>query len=229
MNKAFDKKISKDDNFELLTYIKKEHNRIHFFKDFFKILKKICEILILFQEKCCFVHYDFHLSNILLEYEYDENDILLKYNIKIIDFSKSSIIVYKHNRQYLLKYINIRDEKNPYFFIPLYSHSWYIIDMLMLINRFVLHYKDYGIYITNITQKIIEIFNFNVNCLEIANNEIKLLNKTNKYRNMNMSKFSVLLINNIELRKKIYGKNANYILYDPRNLREKIIELKLTE
>ena len=220
MHSAFNKKINSiENNYELLTFIKDRYNKKNFVKDFFKILIKICDILIYYQDICSFVHYDFHLKNILLDYEYNEDDILIKYNIKLIDFANSSIVLKINNNAYLLKYINIDSRKNPYYYIPYNSHSWYIIDMFMFINRLVIRYKDYREFIEPIRNIIIDIFNFNINCREIADEEIINLQKKNKYKSINIEKLSILLINNIELRTKIYGENTDYTLL---NLKKKL-------
>jgi len=230
MHSAFNKKINSiENNYELLTFIKDRYNKKNFVKDFFKILIKICDILIYYQDICSFVHYDFHLKNILLDYEYNEDDILIKYNIKLIDFANSSIVLKINNNAYLLKYINIDSRKNPYYYIPYNSHSWYIIDMFMFINRLVIRYKDYREFIEPIRNIIIDIFNFNINCREIADEEIINLQKKNKYKSINIEKLSILLINNIELRTKIYGENTDYTLLNPRKLKEKIIEKNLNK
>jgi len=213
--------INKNKTYVLYDFIKKESERPTFIKDFFYIMKKICEILIFYQDSCGFVHYDFHIGNISVLYSYDKdgNFEYDKVKVKMIDFGESSIIFNINNNSYLLQYYNPKNKYNPNYRNPYKSKLWYIIDLFMFINRCVIYFRDQNVkkILNNIKQEFINIFNFNENCLELFDNKFNelLLKKT---KDFNKSKFHQLLLYNIKLRNEIYGKNANYELFNPRLL-----------
>jgi len=237
MDKAF-KKNGK--NFTIFMYIMNEKDRTTFVRDFLTILDKLCDILIFYQRKCCFVHFDLHLANILIDYNYDTNNNLT-FSLKLIDFGLSSIVVYdKNDGEYkLLKYINLISYKNPDIVNPLKSTLWNKLDILYFITFLLLNYnimkfnersngtneseeklsekyiKSRNIHELN--TKICEIFDIDNNYLTNFN-EIK----NNSGRSINDIKKVFFILQNNAFRKKIYGENFNINICDPIKLKIKL-------
>ncbi len=138
MNKAI-KEPSVHPNFELYHYIKTNIYRRTYVNDFLNILYELCDILITMQNDCAFVHYDIHLGNLLINYNYDKNKF--SFNLKLIDFGVASIII--NNGSYkLIKYINMKQHKYPLMFNPYVSTLWYKYDLLYFIASLLLKYSD---------------------------------------------------------------------------------------
>jgi len=119
---------------DLHSFVKKECERESFVIDFFNILLELCNILIFFQDKCCFIHDDFKHENIMIKYHYDSNNNL-SFKLNIIDFGFSCIIFKINNEKYMLKYINNRDGLNPNLDNPNISIFWYKKDLFTFFSR----------------------------------------------------------------------------------------------
>ena len=220
MNKAF----NGNKNYEFINFIRENIDKETFVNDFFKILKELCEVLIFFQDKCCFIHYDLHLGNLLIDYKYNNN--ILEYKVKIIDFELSSVVININGENKLLKYINMRQYKNPNAFNPLKSTMWYKYDLIKFIGSFFFKYEDLykkelhenNNYI-KICNKLCEIFNIDINYRE---NYEKYLKKLQNELPHEIHGVIFHLMQNSEARDIIYGKELKLNYFDPRELFEKL-------
>jgi hypothetical protein len=255
MDCAFVDKNNIKKNYTLLNFINKENTRETFINDFFKILIEICNILIFFQDKCCFVHNDFTQKNILIDYSYDSNSII-NFKLKIIDFAYSSIVIKINGKDYLLKYINNREILSPKLDNPKISVIWYKKDLFIFIAKLLLTNKySNKEYILNksLENKLLEIFQINEyyqirfsnklnDIINIKEKEKELWhykrfiekmspNRNNLKKIKNKSKFpihhlSYIMFYNNKMKKEVYGDNLNFDLFDPRELK-KILEKNL--
>ncbi len=156
---------------------------INFEQFFIEVLKKLCIILQFYQERCFFVHRDLHTSNIMINFNLIDNQHfdLTNFEVKIIDFTYSSIII--NNREgKSSEFMNTNyfyffdvDVSNPYLnkdwdkfdlkylFISLLLQKIYKGDMILLnenilINRSVNQIRRVR-PIKKIRQLLINIFN----------------------------------------------------------------------
>jgi serine/threonine protein kinase len=214
--------IKNKKNYTLKQFIIDNYYRDTFINDFFIILKKICEILIFYQEKSGFIHGDLNIQNILLIYEYDINGNLIYDNIiiKLIDFTFSSIIFKINNKDYLLQYFDISYRYNINISNPYNLNLWRYMDLFFMFIRFTIYINDkiFEDKIIKINEKLIEIFNFNKNSKEIFENKYNEIILKNKNVNFTQSNFSRLIPLNKNLRDEIFGENAKYYLLNPVNL-----------
>jgi hypothetical protein len=186
------KPINKDDN--------KYFFEINYFYEFFiEIVKKICEILIFYQDKCYFVHRDLHLPNIIINFNIIDNNYydLRNFEIKLIDFTYTSIIInnrnnilsefmnsnYNHfmdinlSNPYLNKDWNTYDLR--YFIITLLFARLYDEDLNKLNkNIFInnnLNVEKKNKYLKKVRQLLLNIFqidkNFRTNYISFKNNK----------------------------------------------------------
>ncbi len=206
-----------------------------FFLNFFKILKELCKCLVFYQDICSFVHNDLHGGNIVINYKYDENDIII-FELKLIDFLISSIIVKNsENKLSILKFTNMKPYRNPNIVNPLKTTYWNKIDLTYFI--ILLFYQTF-----NLERDSIDYFDINKQNNEIFNRKEKELrimikkifkilgiiynfdeNYNIKYKELSQlnrkhGKYYMLLVHSQSERQKVLGDNVRYELFDPRNL-----------
>ena len=212
----------------LQDFIIKNCNRKNFIKDFFNILKKLCEILIIYQDECGFIHRDFHTENILIQYNYNkEDDKLESFEIKIIDLANSIIVLSINNKPCIFQYYNIRQKFNIDYVNPYNSTMWQCIDLMFLISKLLMYFHTNLDIYQNIINIIVNIFNFDKNYYDNFYTQMK---KYEKESNMNIVKFiSYFILTNKDLKNDIFGINANYNLFNPRLLLDNLIKNSIYE
>ncbi len=205
-------------------------NRIDYIDLFFKIIFELSSGLYQMQDKCGFVHNDLHTKNIVISYQYENNNsnILLKnikFELKIIDVTFSTIMIKNSNNQIcLLKYYNIKPYRLPDLVNPLKSSIWNKLDLRMFILSilfftFLMKYnKDENkFYYLNeeeiepylgIINKIIEIFNFNQNCIDLFKDIFKEPTYYHIFK----------IFSKKEIYESVLGYNINDNLFIPYNL-----------
>ncbi len=226
---------------------------VNFEQFMIKILKKICEILIFYQDSCFFVHRDFHTGNILINFNINHNDNnfdLENFKVKIIDFTYSSMIIKNKNgieSEFMnSSYNNLYDIKlsNPYL-----NKEWNCYDLkyFFLSLLFARLYEgkqeklEENYYINKIfnslgkEQKLKNVISIILFLLDIDKNYLAryILFKSNYYKNNKNYKkkcinrisqvFRELLYNN-KLLNEIMGNKCKTINFNPRFILSKINE-----
>lgn len=167
--------------YDFYNFVKNESYRKTFIKDFYNILINLCQIITELQDYCCFVHNDIHFNNLLIKYNYNNNNGFFEYNIKLIDFGLSSIVINYNNQLRLLKYVNLRPFKFPLAFNPYTSTMWYKYDLLYFINILLFKHDDFfedNLKINNLKNNEDYIYDYNYDEI-IHEYIIKLNNETN--------------------------------------------------
>ncbi len=206
-----------------------------------EILKKICQILIFYQDSCFFLHRDLHVSNIIINFNIIDNNFdLNNFQVKLIDFTFSSIIV--NNRNNILSefmYSNLRPfydmiPSNPYL-----NKTWKIFDLLYFIIT-LLFDKLYNGSMNNLNNNILinSVINFSYKINKLKNIrtlilkicgiqtnylakyflfKLNYLKKKNKCIPNEFIKYlyTELLIDN-KIFKYILGEKCNINIFDPR-------------
>lgn len=120
------------DNKTLLDFIINEVERETYITDLINILIELCNILEIYQNECCFVHHDLHPGNIIINYKYIDG--ILEFELKIIDFSSVSSIIFKYKDKYLiLKHLDIFYIKTSESINPFLSGMWNKYDLFYFI------------------------------------------------------------------------------------------------
>ncbi len=206
------------------------YKRRDFTSLFFQILKQISKILMEMQEKIGFVHYDFHSGNIIINYKYSnestnennspKNDVIIEFEIKIIDFTFSSIYIQTENHIInMLKYVNWRSYRNPNYVNLLHNNFLKVFDLLIFIfgvifNTLIIDNIDSeSLYINNphyqdILIKIGEIFNFNDNYQIIFKDKFKKATWYNVFS----------ITSNKQIFQDVLGTNINLQYFIPSEL-----------
>ncbi len=220
------------------------------------ILIKLCDILIFYQNKCYFVHRDLHIKNIIINYnKTTENNTIIfdtaNFNIKLIDFSVSSIIINNEsNIPSQLQYTNLRPFNNCILSNPYLNKEWekidlkyfFIVLLFMFIPMDLTVYKENKSINTNKTnenklgfrniesffRKILNIYEPYINYLENLENLIEL-SKTNKTIKpfgcvLGMSLFDIFLD---KQKLKVFGDVFDDNIFNPRTCKEKLKSLIL--
>lgn len=215
------------------TFFQKEciYKRSDFTTLFFKILKKLSFMLKEMNNKIGFIHYDTHCSNIIINYQYSNNSILennnqqrnipiIHFDLKIIDLTFSYILVKNKNNDICsLKYVNYQIYRDPKILNPLISSLYKNYDIMYFIittlfytlivkninNNFV--YTNIGEY-DEVINKIIDIYNFNKDC--IINYKNIFLNP--KFHN------AYNIVADKKYFEQILGENVNKLYFIPYNL-----------
>ncbi len=199
--------------------------------DLFKrILKKICIILIPMQKNLGFVHRDFHPGNIIIIYKYinhngnninisenniPKNDLQIDFDLKLIDFTFSSILIKDENEKInLFKYTNWQVYRLPYLLNPYETNFWKCYDLIFFILRIIFNttlilnnkynhnlYNQFNLLISY----IIELFNFQTDF------NIKFKEIFTDARRVNIYS----LLQNKELFIDILGHHVNLNFFDP--------------
>ncbi len=207
--------------------------------DLFKnILKRICEILIPMQEKIGFVHRDFHPGNIVIIYKYKskingsniiikennnvKNDLIIDFDLKIIDFTFSSILINNEKEEVcLFKYTNWQVYRLPYLLDPLESNLYKCYDLIffilrILFNTFLIHNDHYNLdlynHYHNIIEYLVSIFAIKPEFNNVFMQTFRDARRVNIYT----------LLQNKELFINILGNEMNLNLFNPTNLIESI-------
>jgi hypothetical protein len=230
----------------LIRPIEKNGNTYFFeinnFEEFIiEILKKICDILIFYQKNCYFVHRDFHVSNVMINFNIINNNFdLSNFQVKIIDFTFSSIIIpNKKGDLSELMYSNLNywsdiTPSNPYI-----NKNWKCFDLSFFIITLLLD-KLYNGNINNLNNNILinSVINSGDRIKKLKNIRTLLLNicgiqknylakyylfKSNYIKNskrcindfINFT-YSELLFNPI-IFKNILGDNCDILIFNPNN------------
>jgi hypothetical protein len=170
----------------------------------------------------------------MIEYSYNEES-LLEFKLKLIDFGLSSIVIYDDNKYKILKYFNLKEYKNPNIINPIKSNLWNKLDILYFITFFLFNY--YVIeenFKNNLNYTII------LNKYKESNNIKELIIKICKIFDINENyidnfkkddytyiKKMFYILQNREYRKKIYGYNFNIDNCNPINFKKCINEILL--
>ena len=135
------------------------------------IIIEICTILEFYQKNSYFVHSDFNPKNIMLECNFNENNIIGDLSVKIIDFQYSSIIINHDGTLKIFKDVGfgsfkIIEQVNPYV-----SSLWNKIDIMHLVSIILFSLISLKKNERNINYKILyytllKIFNFSDNFYE---------------------------------------------------------------
>jgi len=204
---------------DLQKFIETEMDRQSFVVDFFNVFKKICEILNFYQEKCCFVHNDLHFGNIFIKYKYE--DSIFIFDIKLIDFGFSSIIVYHDGKYKLFKDINLSGHKKIDFLNPFISNIWDKIDILFFISYFIFSnisikkIENEYMFFGN-SKNILTIIKILCNIFDIDLNYIKKYIESNLEFKLFPTIFKIVRIDSY--RKKIYGEKFNLDICKPSKI-----------
>ena len=127
------KSAFKGENKTLLDFIITEVTRPTYVIDLINIIIKLCEILEIYQNACCFVHHDLHTDNIIIEYSYEING-KLTFKLKIIDISHNSSVIIKYNDKYkLIKCYDIYYSRTVESVNPFLSGMWNKFDLFYFI------------------------------------------------------------------------------------------------
>jgi hypothetical protein len=102
----------------------------------FKIITKICDILIYYQLRCFFVHRDMHDRNVMVNFNLttlETGETIIDFDsiqVKLIDFALSSIVIPNHSNQLSqFQYTNLRPFWNSSFSNPYQNIEWNKIDL----------------------------------------------------------------------------------------------------
>jgi hypothetical protein len=195
---------------------------------FFQILKEISKMLMEMQEKIGFVHYDFHTGNIIINYKYSnelinennspKNDITIKFELKMIDFTFSSILLQNESHKIqMLKYTNMQIYRNPNILNPLYHDFNKVYDLLyylfsILFHAFLIKKKENTSNNLRryepIFQKIKEIYNFK---------EDYIILYKSKFEKISV-KTAFIMLSDVNIFREILGTNVNLQNFIPSEL-----------
>ncbi len=195
------------------------------------ILIKLCDILIYYQNKCYFIHHDFHIKNIIVNFNLIDNELVDIENIKVklIDFAFSSIIINNNSLQLSqFEYINLRSFYNPTYSNPYLNNEWKKID-----------FKYFFILLLFYIPKGIK--QYNIKNLDFLNNQIILFFKqlinldasTNYFeKSKSISQIKCLLDLvpfNIFLKKNklsnFFDPNFDDNIFEPSFLKDKLLSI----
>jgi hypothetical protein len=211
----------------LMDFIK-EQSKDKYFKNctinILKILKELCKVLNFFQEKCYFVHGDFHAKNIILYCEINENYLVQNISIKLIDFSFSSIIININGDLKILKDVGFGTLKMLEQVNPIISNIWNKIDILYLISNFIFNLNTssnlacllHNININGFLKIFLKILNIPNNIYEIFLDNCNKINKKHTYKlfiSLFKSNKLIELCNLNSINKKQF-----YLNFIPKNL-----------
>ncbi len=210
-----------------------------------EILKKLCQILIFYQDACYFVHRDLHTSNIMINFNIIDNNFdLTNFEVKLIDFTYSSIIIQNKNRiktEFMnssYNYFNDPIYSNPYLnkewntcdlryfiitllFAKLYNGNQQKLEENIFINK-VLNSQNKTIKLKNIRSILLSIFQIDKNYLA---NYI-LFKYSYKNNNKKCIKIEELIYREILFKKKvfnqIFGDKCKIEYFNPRYIQNKL-------
>ncbi len=214
---------------------------INFFYEFIiEVLKKICEILIFYQNECFFVHRDLHLPNIIVNFNIINNKFdLSKFEVKLIDFTFSSLIIFNSNNipcefmnSSFNHFMDIR-LSNPYL-----NKDWNTYDLRYFIITFLfarlydedLNKLNKNIIIDNINYKNSNIKKINNVLKKIRNLILNILHINEDYRrlyvdfknsyNKSCIDFNLIIYRELlfkqEIFEHIFGTNCKIEYFNPR-------------
>ncbi len=236
--------------YQLLTKQIIEGNDKYFFeinnfqKFFIEVLKKLCEILIFYQNECYFVHRDLHISNIMINFNLIDNQQfdLSNIEVKLIDFTYSSIVIFNRegqNSEFMnTNYNYFFDIKlsNPYLnkdwnkydlkyllidllFQKIYKGDMELLNENILINRSINQNRRI-LPIKIIRQILMNIFNIKRNYLQsykLFKSEYIQRHNTQKCSSIEVLTYYELLFNN-DILKNIMGDDFRFDLLNPIHL-----------
>lgn len=211
----------------------------YFYEFIIEVLKKICEILIFYQDSCFFVHRDLHLPNIIINFNIINNQFdLSNFEVKLIDFTFSSLIINNSNNIFcefmnsgLNHFMDIR-LSNPYlnkdwntydlryFIITLLFARLYDEDLNKLNKNIIIDNNNSNINIIKINKVLKKIRNLIINILHIDVNYRRLyIDYKNSYNesciDFNLIIYRELLFKN-EIFENIFGSDCKIEYFNPR-------------
>jgi hypothetical protein len=158
---------------------------INYFLEFFiEVLKKLCKILIFYQEECYFVHRDLHTSNIMINFNLIGNQRfdLSNIEVKLIDFTYSSIV------------INNREGQNSEFMNTNYNYFFDIKLSNPYLNKDWNKYDLKYLFISLLLQKIykgdMELLNENI-LINRSINQIQRIRPIKKIKKLLIDIFNI--------------------------------------
>lgn len=158
---------------------------LNYFQEFFiEILKKLCEILIFYQNECYFVHRDLHTSNIMINFNLIDNQRfdLSNLKVKLIDFTYSSIVIFNRegkNSEFMntnYKYFFDIELSNPYL-----NKDW---------DKYDLKYLFVSLLLQKIYKGDMELLNQNI-LINRSINQIQRIRPIKKIRKLLIDIFNI--------------------------------------
>ncbi len=208
----------------------------NFIKFMIEIFKKLCKILIFYQNECYFVHRDLHAGNIMVNFNINDNVFdILNFEVKIIDFTNSSIVIPNMEGQQcefmntIQRYFLDIKLSNPYI-----NKNWDTFDLKYLIISLLFGkiYDDnknkleQNIFINinkntplkNLRNVLLNIFGIQIDYLSKYKSYVSTYFQNNKIKCI-PQKFEILiyreLLFNPEIFKNILGENSIDEKYKP--------------
>ncbi len=189
----------------------KLYTKYNFVKFILKIIIKMCDILNYYQEKCFFVHRDFHPYNIIVNFNLKPNNNIDidNFQVKLIDFSLSSIIINNENHQLSqLQYTNLRPFWDCKYSNPYLNKEWQKIDLKYFFLFLFFNTIYYGLNDENYNDifhlKIIE---------QLENIFINLLNIKEGFKERFNCFQSIGCFNNVKRFDMFYKKNILHNIF----------------
>lgn len=101
----------------------------------FKIIIKLCDVLMYYQERCFFIHHDLHPDNIFICFNKKSNRSNIidteDFKLQLIDFALSSIIIPNHSENLSqLSVTNLKSYWNSKPLNPYFNKNWKQIDLI---------------------------------------------------------------------------------------------------
>ncbi len=180
------------------------------------IFKKLCEILLFYQNKCCFIHRDLNGGNFMINFNIkeDNNFDIENFEIKLVDFMLSSIILNNSlNKKSILIYINYNPSRNFEISNPYINKDWRLLDTKYIINAILLAYT--------LNEKLDFLRKIIKNIFYPSSNN----NYLNRLKNIKIKCTKHVAFESYyykDIFDTIYSKNFNYELFNPERLIEKI-------
>ena len=213
------------ENKTLLDFIITEVDRPTYVIDLINIIIKLCEILEIYQNACCFIHHDLHIDNIMISYSYDENKNI-KFDLKIIDISQNSSIIIKYNGTFkLLKHYDIWYSSTAESVNPFLSGMWNKYDLFYLLLHTLFQEKRSAVNkkVPEKNKNFINFINALLKIFSIRSNYEEILSNIQQ-NTLRLKFYSMIVIKND--REKIFEDNNNiYLFFIPSFLKQFLEEL----
>jgi hypothetical protein len=216
------------ENKTLLDFIITEVDSPTYIIDLINIIIKLCEILEIYQNACCFVHRDLNADNIIISYNRDLNGKIIP-KLKIIDISHNSSVIIKYNDEYkLLKCYDIYYSRTVESVNPFLSGMWNKFDLFYFILFTLFNEEIY--LVKKKLPKTHEKFKIFINILliifNLKDNYNEILHSINK--NNTKLKFLSIFATKKE-REKIFKDIDNiYLFFIPSFLKDFLEKLVIT-
>ncbi len=190
----------------------KLYHKSNFIKFILKILMKICDILIYYQTKCFFIHRDLHPYNIIVNFNLTSNNIDIEnFQVKLIDFSFTSIIINNNNNvMSQLQFTNLRPHWDCKFLNPLLNKEWQKVDLKYFFLFTFFNSILYGLSLNKGNYNDI----FHLSQIEFLENIFaKLLNIKDGFKERFNDFHSIGCFNKVKRFDMFYKKNVLYNIF----------------